>query len=754
MRALTLYNSDGCVAHKVAVLLWPASSAPATGYGTVCPMYHWSLLSWPKALLIALIIPIISLTVLVVSQPIEDDVVVGGALIDAHITHLAPLDIPTTPTSSRLLSASGQVIATFTYQNRQPVGLSEISPLVPMALVAAEDHTFYSNDGVDARGIIRAAINDLLNRPIQGGSSITQQYVKNLIELATKEPAAETLSRKLHEVVYARQLTTELTKDQIMDGYLNTVYFGDGAYGIQAAAESYFSIPAANLDLAQAALLVSLVRDPDGYNPLTNPAAALRARNQVLASMSDTGAVPNSQAVAAGATSLGLAPSSPKATGCSNSTTPYFCWYVWNQLLSSPQLGPTVAARTEALYAGGLTIHSTLSLTDQSHAQGAVISKVGYSSPIGTAMVTITPATGSIDAMAQNRIYGINTKKNQTEINYATSVSPVGSTFKIFTLAAALLEHISPSIILPGGAAYHSTIFKNPPGGYYTNAEPYDPTNIDMATATADSVNTAFVQLEEKVGIAPIARVAHAMGLTSLPLTGPDAPKPTEGSLTLGARSFSPVEMSSAYATLAAGGLYCAPRAISAITFPDHQTTLVPPTCRQVIPASVADEVTSLLTGVIQYGTGTAAAIPGHELAGKTGTTQNYGAAWFDGYTPQLVTATWMGNPLGPSHPLLDVDGVAPVYGGTLPAAEFATAMAADLAKLPDVPLVTSGAARILSAPVIPTLYGLPGSLAVARLAQLGLRVRGSVPSYVTRSIPAPGSPIVAGSRVLLLGSS
>jgi membrane peptidoglycan carboxypeptidase len=677
----------------------------------------------------------------------DGEFIAGIATLDVYAQGMAPFAVPTLPEHSVLLDAGGQPIATFYYQNRIDVHLNEVAKIVTAALISSEDRTFYTNDGFDPKSIARAAFNNLMGQAVQGGSTITQQYVKNLTEIVTGVAPAETISRKLHEIAYARQLTAELTKAQILDGYLNTVYFGEDAYGIQAAALRYYSVPAAALDLNQAAMLVALVRNPGGYDPILDPTTARHARNQVLAAMVVNHAITRARAVLTRALPLDLKVSPVPADGCGSSPDPYFCEWAWNQVRTLPQLGATDAQRVAALDNGGYIIRTTLNVADQRAAQTAASSKVGPADRVGAALVSITPGTGAVVAMAQNRVWGLDVKKNQTEVNYATSGSPVGSAFKAFTLATALSQGLTASLVLPAGSAYRSSVLANPAQGFYSNAEPWSASHISLATATADSVNTAFVQLEEKVGVKNIARTAHRMGLLSLPLTGPLAPQANEGSLTLGARSFSPLEMASAYATLGDSGRYCTPMAITSITDRTGKVTRIDPTCRQAIPPAVASGVTELLYNVVAYGTGTGAGVPGQHIAGKTGTTQGFGSAWFVGYTPKLVTASWMGDPKGPTFPLYNVDGVSAVYGGTLPASMFATVMNQELNGNP----VTNPVQVLSSSPVtVPELSGLSGPLAKSRLESLGLRLAGVLPVVVGQSIPVAGTIVNPNSTVAL----
>jgi membrane peptidoglycan carboxypeptidase len=682
-------------------------------------------------------------------RPIGERALTGAAYLYVTTHHTPPLTVLPTPGVTRVLTASGTPLATFTAQGQIPVDLHQVSRVFIAALLTSEDRTFYTNDGVDPRGIARAALDDLLGHPTQGGSTITQQYVKNVLigEYGAAYADSSTITRKIREVAYAAALTRMYSKNDILSGYINSVYFGSGAYGVGAAARRYFSLPASRLNAAQSALLVGLVRSPSAYDPLVHPAAAIVVRNTVLFEMAANKVISHRRATAAASSDLQLHPGTLTA-GCLSSSTPFFCDWVSTQIVNLPQLGATRAQRLLRLATGGLTITTTLRNKDQAAAQAAVISKVGYTSPIGSSIVTVQPGTGAVLAMASNRIYGLATHRNQTTLNYATAVAPVGSTMKIFTLATAFASGVPLTTTLPAGATYHSTLFDNPSPGYYMNADPSTATNVSIATATADSINTAFVQLEEKVGVLPIAATARAFGL-SIASTGQSAPTKREGSFTLGARPFSPVEMAAAYATLAANGTYCVPHGVQSITYADGVSVNVPPVCHQVVTPAIAETVTALLAGVVQYGTGLAAAVPGHPLVGKTGTTSNFGAAWFDGYTPLAATAVWVGNPLGPNHPLYNIDGVSQVYGGTLPAQEFSSEMTSVLASTPpwSIPALSSS---YLVAPtlVVPDVTGLPVSIARARLRRVGLRYQGPVSGVVVTQVPASATPTPPGTVV------
>jgi membrane peptidoglycan carboxypeptidase len=702
--------------------------------------------------LLVLVTTLLAFAVVATYVPVvSSTVVVGAANVDAIATSLPPLVIPQLPQYSTLLGADGAVLARFNSENRAPVPLSQVAPILIKSLISSEDRTFFTNNGVDPRSLVRAVLADVEGRPTQGGSTLTEQYVKNILELQQGTGGhLDSIQLKVNEIVYARQLTRQLSKVQILDGYLNTVYFGSQAYGIEAAARRYYSVHASQLNLAQAAMLVALVESPTAYDPMSHPALARLIRNQVLHVTYVNHQISRAQELAAQASPLDLKPSEP-STGCQASRVPYFCDWVSSELLTLPALGATPALRLATLQRGGLTIRTTLKPSDQAAAQAAAVSIVGDTNRVGDAIVVETPGTGAITAMAQNRVYGLDTTKNQTTLNYANSPSPVGSTFKAFTLSTALTQGVPLSTILPAGATYHSTTMNNPPGGFYTNAEPSDGTNLTIAEATDGSVNTAFVQLEQMVGVLPIAKTARTMGLTSLPLSGPNAVTAKEGSLTLGARGFTAIQMAGAYATLAAHGLHCTPHAIASVTLASGVTLRIPPQCTQVLAPAVANTVTSLLAGVVTSGTGTAAQIPGHTLAGKTGTTTNFGSAWFDGYTATTAMAVWMGDPRGITYPLYNVAGVAAVYGGTLPAAMFKTAMTPILAGQANVPIAPPTEIYLAkSSEVVPDVADLTMSNARALLSSLGLTVKSPTTGIAGATDPAAGSVVAPGGKVTI----
>jgi len=596
-----------------------------------------------------------------------------------------PDRIPDPPmgTPSVILAADGTELATVYLYNRVVVDVQDISPLVLQALVATEDQRFYTHDGVDGYGIARAAWVNATGGATQGGSTLTQQYVKMALEatgLGTGNPdladaaTADTVWRKLREARLALAVEEYMTKDDILAGYLNLAYFGAGAYGVQAAARRYFSVDADEVTLPQAALLVALVNNPSRLDPTVNPRGALARRNLVLERMVAAGYITRAQADQAAATGLDLVEDVPE-NGCMHGPAPMFCDWVRAELEANPALGATVEERRARLLAGGLTITTTLDMGVQAAAQAGVSTWVPADLDVAATQVVVRPGTGDVLAMVTSKEYG--TGPGQTVIPLATTPAfQPGSTFKAFTLLAALEAGIPLDTRLPGGDRHTSTVFDNPPAGYYGNAGGGAGRNLTLTEATTKSVNTAFVQLQEMVGTAAVADAAHRAGITSV---DPAAIDPREGSLTLGARETSPLQVANAYATIAAHGLACTPRAVTSIRDADgNELAGTDPDCRQEFSPAVADTVAALLATVTQPGgTGTGAAVPGHPIAGKTGTTQNHGAAWFAGFTPSMASAVWVGDPRGPAHELRNVLGHAAVYGGMTPADIFATTFTA-----------------------------------------------------------------------------
>jgi penicillin-binding protein 1A len=523
---------------------------------------------------------------------------------------------------------------------------------MPKATVAVEDRRFYQHGGVDPEGILRALVADIsAGRLVQGGSTITQELVRNLYLTRDK-----TVRRKVVEVCLAIKLARAWPKRRILDAYLNDVYYGNHAYGIQAAAETYFSVPASRLTLEQSAVIAGLPQAPSYYDPLHNPAAALGRRDDVLRALERSGDITSGQYTAATRDrSLHLRPS--PAYG---SREPYLVGYVEN-LVEQAYGAATVRA-------GGLRIYTTIQPSLQRAAMRA-LSSVLYArhDPAG-AIVSIDPATGAIRALAA---VSPGTPGNQFNL-VTTAERQAGSTFKPIVLAAAVEEGMNP-----WATRYLSAPFYYAPLGWHVRT--YDGTYAgaeSVAAATIHSDNTVYARLALDVGGDAIASLAQKLGVrTEL------QPNP---SLALGTGAVTPLDMASTYATLAAGGLYSRPLAIRRVVFSGGKVdTWGRSQPERVVPDWVASTVTRVLEENMLHGTGVGAHVPGRIDAGKTGTTENDADAWFCGYTPSLATTVWMGYPRA-EIPMLDVHGAA-VSGPTLPATAWRLFMERALAGTPNL---------------------------------------------------------------------
>ena len=595
------------------------------------------------------------------------------------------------PRTSVILDARGNVIAQLYSENRTEVPLSAMSPLIQNAIVAVEDSRFYEHGAIDPAGVVRAAIADRLGSSgsLQGASTLTQQYVKNLLleqavssgnKQAARQAVARSVSRKLRELRLAESVEQDLTKQQILERYLNIVYFGEGSYGVQAAARRYFGTTAARLDLAQAATLAGLVQDPTGYSPVDNPQAARGRRGVVLADMRNQGLISPAQYEAAMREPMRVT-GHPTPNGClAAGTTGFFCQYVVDSILrdsSFSALGATTALRQKALLGGGLVIRTGLDPEAQAAAVRSLNSHVppGDDSRLAAAAVTVVPGTGLVTTMAQDRTYSVAAGPSRTSINYATDQNlggssgfQTGSSFKPFTLAAwldaghglgdtvdATKRDFPYSDFTACGKRLRGTPAYSP-----GNSEGTETGNMSVQQATANSVNVAYVDMETRLDICDIADLAGRLGVhLAVPArqcsdTGPASTRlPTcLPALTLGIEDVAPLTMAAAYAGFASGGTWCSPmpvRAITPGTGPDARPArpvVYPPRCSRALSPEVASGVNAALKEVLTKGTAAAVGpLPGHPSAGKTGTTDGPYDTWFVGYTAQRSTAVWVADP-------------------------------------------------------------------------------------------------------------
>jgi penicillin-binding protein 1A len=559
---------------------------------------------------------------------------------------------PDVDARSKVYSRDGRLLA-FLHgeENREPIALAKMPEHVRNAVIAIEDHRFYSHDGVDMTALGRAlVVNSGSGQIQQGGGTITMQLARN----AYLRNHARTILRKWDEIVLARRLERELTKDQILEQYLNSVYFGRGAYGIQAAAEAYFGIPASKLTLGQGALLAGVIRAPESYDPAARAEQALARRRSVLDAMVAYGLTDRASADGAAREPLKLV-SRTTSNGIvvTAGVGAAFVEYVKQQLLADPRLGATPAERADRVFNGGLRIYTTLDFDAQRSSERAIASVLDRPDDPSAALAAIEPTTGAIRAMAG--------AVDPQGFNLAAhGRRQPGSAFKPFTLVAALEQDISLYKGYNGSAPRRITLDN---GQVWTvhNYEGSASGYMNLITATERSVNAVYAQLVMDVGADNVVDVAHRMGITS---HLDPYPSIALGGLTIGV---SPLEMASAYGTLAAHGLAHRPYTITHVDDRAGRLLTVAPEENRAIDAETADKATAVLERVVQNGTGRRAQELGRPAAGKTGTTDDYRDSWFVGFTPQLSAAVWIGHPEA-RIPLLNIHGLPRVYGGSLPA--------------------------------------------------------------------------------------
>ncbi|TML46285.1 MAG: glycosyl transferase, partial [Actinobacteria bacterium] len=506
------------------------------------------------------------------------------------------------PANTFVYAANGSLLGSIPAEkNRQPVALSQMSPWMAKATVAIEDRRFYKHGGVDYKGIVRAAVKDLrAGRVVQGGSTITQQLVRNLYISRQR-----TFKRKIKEACLAIKLAQNKSKDWILGSYMNAVYYGNHAYGIEAAAQTYFSRRARTLTLDQSALLAGLPQAPSVFDPLHRPLDALERRDEVLRAMLENGALTRRQFASAIADrDLHLVP----GRLYSRIREPYFFSYVRDQLLAE------YGANT--VRTGGLKVYTTIDPRLQVAARKAIIDTLSAPTDPASALVSIDPATGAIKAMAA---VTPGTSGNQFNL-VAQAKRQAGSTFKMSVLAAAVNEGIDPESTYYVSGPFH---YQPDPYSPAWNVSTYDHTYLgstSIANATLHSDNTVYAQLTLDVGPKKVAEMAHRLGVRSSLTTKEGAYVPSLG---LGAIPVSPLDLASAYATLAAGGIYSKPMAIRKVLLgngkEDTDAGWGEPLRTRAISPGVAYTLTQIFEENMQYGTGTGAYF-GRPAAGKTGT--------------------------------------------------------------------------------------------------------------------------------------
>ena len=583
--------------------------------------------------------------------------VVVGAAILVFTYAFASIPLPkdlTLDSSAEVFDLNGEPVGTFSGEERRfLIDTSRCSqdrkgPCIPDfihdAVIAAEDRDFYDHNGVSLRGIARAAWANLTGGEIQqGGSTITQQYIKN----AVLDDPSRTVSRKIKEAVLAIKLERRHSKEEILGFYLNTIYLGRGAYGIEAAARAYFDKHARNLTVQQAAYLAGIIPSPESYQPDENKFGARSRRNQVLDLMAEEGYISERKARRSKRGPVRLA----KGIDTEDNIQPAAYFLEWIRVQLQDRFG-------RCLYTCGLRIHTTLDLEMQTEAENAISSILTEPEDPPAALVSMTPQ-GHVRALVGGK--HVNSLRKSRQFNYATSYPgrQPGSAFKPFTLLSAIEEGISPDSRFPGP----SQITIDDPA-CYTGTEPWDPENyggsgygyITLDQATTNSVNTVFAQLIAEIGPGSVADLVENFGFRGPPPKENEVPEVC--SLALGGSiDVTPMEMARAYAGFSASGAlpevigvrYVTDREgnclvsfvdIKGTDCDDELANRIKP--KQVVERNSADVLTQSLTHVVEEGTATAAAI-GRPVAGKTGTTQDYENAWFAGYVPQLTTVVWMG---------------------------------------------------------------------------------------------------------------
>jgi len=571
--------------------------------------------------------------------------------------------IPLAQTSFLFASDGSLITELHAGEDRVVLSRTQMPQAIRDAAVAVEDKRFFYHHGFDLRAIVRAAYADVsAGEIVEGGSTITQQLVKQLYV-----GDDETFKRKIDEAILAWQLEDRLTKDQILTKYLNTVYFGQGAYGIQAAARSYFGVDAGDLTVGQSALLAGLIRAPNDFDPFVHPVHGRVRRNQALRAMVDQGLISEAVHDAAVAEPIEL----HTTTSLERYPYPYFVDYFKQWFLSNPAFGETREDRYRLLFTGGLRITTTLDPRMQAAAQTAVRSVLSYPGDPSGAMTVIDPRTGYVRAMVGGKDNDYwDAESGDGRVNLATGGSTgrqSGSSFKPFALVAALENGISPSTVFPAPSSIEIPL-DNGQVWDVTNAEASSYGSLTLEQATISSVNTVYAQLIELLGPQAVVDVARRMGIRCcLRASQPKRPLLPYLSAVLGTNEVNTLEMSSAYGTLATGGQHVNP--VPVISIKDSQGGLLwgaSPKPQQVIDPAVASAADQILQKVVLYGTGTAANI-GRPQIGKTGTAQDYHDAWFVGAIPQLVTAVWVGFPQGQISMAPPTTRIT-VFGGTWPA--------------------------------------------------------------------------------------
>ena len=715
-----------------------------------------------------------------------------------------PTDLIQVPLSekSTVLAADGTVLATFYDQDRIIVTLPEVSIHMQNAVVATEDRRFFEHGGVDLKGMTRALITNFTNPGRrEGGSTLTQQYVKNALiqaALTSDDPNAraaaiaaaresegiEGYARKLQEAKVAVSLEDRMTKAQILEAYLNIAQFGLSVYGVEAAAQRYFSVAAKDLNYLQAATIAGITKAPGEFDPERNPESSQERRNLVLGLMLNEGYITQAEHDAGVATPLvDTLAIGQSRLGCMTANAVanagYFCDYVTKVIAQNPAFGETPAIRRHLLYRGGLTIRTTLDPRLQQAADDEVKAGIPVADPSGvaSAISVVEPGTGKILAMAQNRIYNsaATAGPGETAVNYNTDSAygsskgfAPGSTFKPFTLAQWLKEGHSLSENLDARLrTYQMSDFRAPcsdtgDGEYkFGNAEGEGGV-MTVLDATKNSVNSGYIEMASQLDLCGILETAKSLGIHQA--NGADFQIVPAN--VLGSDSVAPLTMASAFAAFAANGNYCEPIAITSVQDSNGAEIPVPlANCRQALSPEIASAMSYALSNVWQ-GTGRkVGGLPDRPSAGKTGTTSRNEYTWFAGFTPQIASVVWVGFTEGVipvQNMTINGQFVKNAYGSTIALPTWKRFMLRAHEGLPVVGFPTPGRNQIEGVRVtVPNVGGRSAGDARAILQGAGFTVRtadvheysGYPAGTIARTEPGGGASVTRGSVITLIPS-
>ncbi|MEP7161940.1 MAG: transglycosylase domain-containing protein [Dermatophilaceae bacterium] len=695
------------------------------------------------------------------------------------------LTTPVLAQQTRILANDGTELATLYEENRTVVPMSQIAPIIAKAQIAVEDDRYYEHGGVDTRGLLRAVV-ATLRGDTQGGSTITQQYVRrSLVTNALREgdndraAAAEQqrglagIVRKMQEIKYAIELEKRMSKDQILEGYLNLVYYGAQSYGVEAASMRYFGIHAKDLNLNQAATIAGLAQRPGVTDPITHYDAALARRNEVLVRMAQSDAITDAQVTTESKKPITLDPQPLKAS-CESAVDKWVCLYVRSWLTQEvPSLGQDMADRQATLMRGGLTIKTSFDVNLLKQTREILTSRVPsrQEKDVGAAAAVVEPGTGRVLAIAQSSadstdvIWSVDSEYGQSGGFH------IGSTAKTYAIVEALKQGKSRSSMVyaaPSGTTFYANQFRASDCGI--NAGPWTVRNVEgtvggamsLGNATMWSVNTAFADLATKIGICGTKATMKQMGLHQADGedygTGP-------ASIVLGSDNASPLTMALSYATLPAGGNYCQAHPVDSITTYDGQQLALPAgTCRDTdISPRVAYDTTQILRTVPGW-----SGVPftdGRQVAAKSGTSDESVHTWFIGFTPQRSTAVWVGRPnYWRSMEGVNIGGryFGQLYGATLAGPLWREIMQTASKDLPKEPFRIMSPDSGNSKQVVPDLRGDSRQEAISTLQSMKLNVEigervseeGLGWDQVARTDPAAGSEVAEGETVTLTVAS